>query len=141
MEGEELVVIQPGSNLRVLVGSVVVEDHVHGLAGWHLGFNGIEKADECLMPVALHVAPDDGAIQHVQSGKERSGAVAFVVVRHGPQPALLQRQAGLGAVERLDLALLINRENNGMSGWIDVEPDHVAELLGELGSLESLNWR
>lgn len=65
------------------------------------------------MPVARHVASDDGAIQHIQSGNERSGAVAFVVVRHGPKPALLQRQAGFGAVERLDLALLINRENYG----------------------------
>ena len=108
MEGEALVAIQPGSNLRVLVGGIVVEDHVHGLAGRHLGFNGVEKADELLMPVTLHVAPDDGAIQHVQSGKQRRGAVAFVVMRQGPQPAILQRQPGLSAVERLDLALLVD---------------------------------
>ena len=36
MEGEALVAIQPGSNLGVLVGSVVVEDDVDGLAGWDL---------------------------------------------------------------------------------------------------------
>lgn len=138
MEGEALVAIQPGSNLRVLVGGVVVEDHMHGLARWRLGFDGVEEADEFLMPMALHVAPDDGAIQHVQSGKERRGAVAFVVVRHGPEPPLLQRQTGLGAVERLDLALLVNREHDGMSGWIDVEPDHVSELLGEPGVVGEL---
>lgn len=109
--------IQPGPNLRVLVGGVVVEDDMRGLTRWHLGLDGVEKANKFLRPVALHVAPDDGAIQHVQSGKEPSGAIAFVVVRHGPQLALLERQAGLGAVECLDLALLINRENNGMSGW------------------------
>ena len=80
MEGEALVAIQPGSNLRVLVGGVVVEDHVHGLARRHLGFNGVEKADEFLMPVALHVAVDYRAIQHVQRGEQGGDAVAFVVV-------------------------------------------------------------
>ena len=55
-----------------------------------------------------------------------------------PEPALLQRQPGLGAVERLDLALLIDRENDGMSGWIDVEPDHIPELLGEPGIVREL---
>jgi hypothetical protein len=32
--------------------------------------------------------------------------MAFVVVGHRPSSALLHRQTGLGAVERLDLALL-----------------------------------
>lgn len=90
------------------------------------------------MPVTLHVAPNDGVIEHVQGGKQRGGAMALVVVRHGPEAALLKRQSGLGAVERLDLALLINRENDGMSGWIDVEPDHVSELLAKLGIVGEL---
>ena len=46
------------------------------------------------MPVTLHVAPNDGAIEHVQAGKQRGGAMALVVVRHGPEAALLERQSG-----------------------------------------------
>ncbi len=57
------------------------------------------------MPVTLHVALDHSATQHVQGGKQSGGATAFVVVGHSPEPALLQRQAGLGAAKRLDLAL------------------------------------
>ena len=63
----------------------------------------------------------------------------YVVVGHGAAAALLHRQAGLGAVERLDLALLVDREHDGMRRRIDVEPDDVAQLGGELrvvGQLE-----
>ena len=53
------------------------------------------------MPVALHVAADDGSIEHVHRGEQGCRAVALVVVGHRPGAAFLQRQAGLGAVERL----------------------------------------
>src|ERR1700730_13956513 len=46
--------------------------------------------------------------------------------------AILHRQTGLGAVERLDWALLINREDDGVGGRIDIETDDVAELLAKL---------
>jgi hypothetical protein len=47
--------------------------------------------------------------------------------------ALLERQAGLRAVERLDLGLLVPPEHDGMRGRHDVEPDHSVPLVGEGG--------
>ena len=91
------------------------------------------------MAVALHVAADDGAVEHVERGEQRGGAVALVVVGHGAEPPLLHRQAGLGAVERLDLALLVDRQHDGVRRRIDVEADDVAQLVDELrivGELE-----
>jgi hypothetical protein len=44
----------------------------------------------------------------------------------------LQRQTGLGAVESLDLALLVDREDDGMRRRIDIKPDDVAQLGDEL---------
>ena len=64
--------------------------------------------------------------------------MAFVVVGHGPGAALLHRQTGLGAVERLDLALLIDREDDGVGGRIDIETDDVPELLGKFRVLRQL---
>ena len=93
------------------------------------------------MPVALHVAADDGAVEHIEGGKQRRCAMAFVVVGHRPNAALLHRQTGLGAVERLDLALLIYREDDGVGGRIDIETDDVPELLTNSGSFDSLNVR
>jgi hypothetical protein len=49
------------------------------------------------------------------------------------RPALLHRQAGLGSIERLDLALLVDGKDNGVRRRIDIEPDHVAQLVDERG--------
>ena len=73
---------QPLANLRMLVGRVVVDDGVDRLSGRHLRFDGVEEANELLVPVALHVMTDDGAVEDVESGEQRGRAMAFVVVGH-----------------------------------------------------------
>ena len=94
---------QPVAHLGLLVGAVVVEHDVDQLAGRHRALEGIEEAQELLMPVPLHAAADDAAVEHVQRREQRGGAVALVVVGHGAEPARLDRQSGLGAVGRLNL--------------------------------------
>ena len=71
---------EPRHHLRVLVGGVVVEDDMNDLSDRHLGLDGVEEADELLMPVALHAAPDHGTFQHVERREQRGGAIALVVV-------------------------------------------------------------
>jgi hypothetical protein len=39
------------------------------LSGRHLRLDGIEEADELLVPVALHIAADDGPVEDVE-GRE-----------------------------------------------------------------------
>src|SRR4030081_2292523 len=98
---------QPFLYLGMFVGRVVVDDGVDRHSHRHLRLGGVEEADELLVPVALHVAADDGAVKHIERGEQRRCAMAFVVVGHRPSATILHRQTGLGAVERLDLALLI----------------------------------
>lgn len=126
MEGEARVPAEPFSNLGMLVGGVVVEDDVDRLSSRHLCFDQLKKADEFLVAVPLHVAADHGAIEHVERRKERDRAVALVVVGHCSGPSLLERQAGLRAIQRLDLALLVERQHDRVSGRRDVEPDDIA---------------
>jgi hypothetical protein len=52
---------------------------------------------------------------------------------HGAALAGLERQAGLGAVEGLDLGLLVEREDQAVRRRIEVEPDDRLELGGEVG--------
>jgi hypothetical protein len=111
---------EPVLDLRMLVGGVVVDDDMDDLAGGDLGFDGVEKADELLMPMALHAAADDLAFEHVEGGEEGRGAVADIVVGHGAAAPLLDREPWLGAVEGLDLALLIHREHDGVGRRIDI---------------------
>src|ERR1700757_4443699 len=128
MEGEPRMAIEPFADLRVLMGRVVVEDDMDSLLGWDVSLDLVEEADELLMPMLLHAAPDDLAFEHVEGGEQRGGAVALVIMGHGGGTPLLQEQARLGAVERLDLALLVDREHEGMLGRIDIKtrPRHAA---------------
>src|ERR1700741_593665 len=84
---------EPFARGGMLVGGVVVQDRVDRLAGGDLALDGVEEADELLMPMALHVAADDGSVEHVERGEQRGRAVALVVVRHRSGTTRLHRQA------------------------------------------------
>jgi hypothetical protein len=111
----------------MLVGGIIVDDGVDRFSLGDLGLEGVQEADELLMPMAWHTTADDLAIQDVERGEQGGSAVALVVVGHGARPSLLHRQARLGAVEGLDLALLIDRDDDGMIRRID--------------SSDSVRWR
>jgi len=128
----------PGDHLGVFVGGVVVEDDVHGLGGRDGFLHGIEEADELLMAVALHASPHNLAVQHVEGSEQRGRAVALVIMRHRAGAAALHRQARLGAVERLDLALLVDRQDHRVSGRVDIQADDVADLGREQRVVQEL---
>jgi hypothetical protein len=91
------------------------------------------------MAMALHTLADHLAFENVEGCEQGGGAMSLVVVREGCGAALLHRQAGLSSVERLDLALLVNRQNDGVVRRIDIKADDVAQLGDELrviGELE-----
>ncbi len=64
--------------------------------------------------------------------------MALVIVGHRPGAALLQRQAGRAAVERLDLRLLVHRKHDGVGGRIDIEADNIAQLGHEVRIVRQL---
>jgi hypothetical protein len=82
------------------------------------------------MSMALHAPSNDPALQHIEGREQRSRAVALGVARHRAGAAALQGQSGLCAVERLDLALLVNGQDYRGDRRIHVEPDDVADLGG-----------
>src|SRR5262245_11809251 len=88
--------------------------------------------------IALTAVADDLTFQHIKRRKQCRDAVTLVVVGDGAGTSLLHRQPRLGAVQRLDLAFLIDRENDGVVGRIDVEADDLFELGRELGIIRQL---
>ena len=95
-----------------------------------------------LMPVARQALVDDLPGGYVEGSKECRRAVTFVVMGHGSSAPLLEGKTWLGAVEGLDLALLVESEDNGPLRGIDVETHHVAQLFNEVrisGQLEVLD--
>ena len=165
MEGPARVSLQPGQDLRVLVGAVVVENAMDQLAaGRHGGLDRVQEAEELLVAVPVHAAAQHGAIKHVQGANKvvvpwRSSS--WVVVAHRPveSAAFDHRQPRLGAVEgpadaswhrplqgwsrhllrRLDPGLLVDGQDDRMPWRVEVEADDVAQLGGErrvFGELE-----
>src|SRR5499433_2146154 len=87
------------STLGCFVRGIVVKHRVDHLAGRDLALDGIEKADEFEVAVALHAAPDDGAVEHAERGEQGGGAMPLVIVRHGLAAAGFDRQPWLRAIE------------------------------------------
>ena len=65
---------------------------------WHSRLNGVEEADELLVPVALHIAVDDGAVEDVESREQCCRAMTLVVVWSSSQlgPSSSADRAGCG---------------------------------------------
>lgn len=71
-----LVALEPGPDLWVLKGGIVVENDMDGLVFRNLSIDHVEEADKFLVPVALHIAPDHGPVEDVQGCEEGRGSIA-----------------------------------------------------------------
>src|SRR5713226_5217158 len=116
--------------LGMLVRRVIVDDQMQFPPGRGLTVDLVEETDEFLMPMARHALADDGAVERVEGGEQRRRAVALVVVGHRPAAALLHRQSRLGAVERLDLRLLVDRQHQRVLGRTALEADETPPIGG-----------
>src|ERR1035437_3766640 len=68
----------------------------------------------------------------VEGGEQGGGTVPFVVVRLPFRQAGPERKNRLGAIQRLDLALLIHTEHNRLVGWMQVETNDVTDFGDKL---------
>ena len=107
MEVDPRVFVEPRPDGRMLVGGVVVENHVDVEFGSHAALDLAEEPQKLLMPVARQALVDDLPGGYVEGSKECRRAVTFVVMGHGSSAPLLEGKTWLGAVEGLDLALLV----------------------------------
>ncbi len=124
----------------MFVGGVVVADDVQRHARVGLG-DLLEEFEELLVAVVGVAGVGDFAGGDLQRGEQGGGAVADVVVGTACWQAWAHRQHRLGAVQRLDLGLLVDAQHHGGLRRVQVQPDDVADLglkLGVGGELERL---
>src|SRR6516164_7364331 len=124
--------VDPFPHLGMLVSSIVVDNDMNRFLLGHPGVDNGQEADELLMAMMPHTLADNLALKHIERGEQSGDAVTLVVVGHGTSPTLFNRQPRLGAIQRLDLAFLIDREHDGVVGWIDVQANDLLELDREL---------
>jgi hypothetical protein len=118
----------PAQNDGVLVGAVVVGDQMDLFGRWRLPIDLLEELQPLLVAVPRHAATDDLTVQSTHGRKQRRGAIALVVVRHRATATPLHRQARLGPIESLDLALLIDTQDEGVLGRVEIERDDILSL-------------
>ena len=82
VQGPARMSLQPFADFGMFVSGIVVDDGMDRLAFGDLSVDEIEEANELLVPMALHVAADDGAVEDIEGGEQGRGAVALVVMRH-----------------------------------------------------------
>ena len=104
----------------------------------HLPVDEVEERDPLLVPVARHARADHVARQCAQRGEQGRRPMPFVVVRHRSCTPLLDRQTRLRTVERLNLALLIDREDERVLWRVEIKADNVFEFLHEVGIVADL---
>ncbi len=96
---------------------------------------GVEAFEEqhtlarALSGVALAITTP---VDQAQRGIQRRGAVPRVVVGLSLGQARLQRQDWARAVERLNVGLFIDAEDHGLVRRIQIQADHVAQLVDEV---------
>lgn len=118
---------------------VVVRDQVQGRFRRRFGFDLPEKSQLFHMGETGFGAGNDPAIQSVQSGKQRRGAVPHIVMGAGADVTQPQGQTGLGALQGLTLAFLSTAQHQRPLGRVQIRPDDISELrlkLRMLGKLE-----
>src|SRR5271165_6507203 len=96
------VALEPGLDLGVLVGGVVVDDQVQIERFGRVAIDGAQEAQELPMTMPRHAFADDLASGDVERCEQGRRSVSLVVVGHRAGAALLQRQSRLRAIERLD---------------------------------------
>ena len=132
---------QPLLDLGVLVRRVVVQYQVDVQLRRHLPVDQAQERQELLVAVPLPALADHPAGGDVQGGKQCRRAVPDVVVGVAFDVAQAHRQRRLGAIERLNLRLLVHTQDHRVVRRVEVQPDNVAHFLDEErvgGQLEGL---
>jgi hypothetical protein len=106
------------------------------LAAGMIGNHAVHEIQELDPAAALIMTSLDQASGNLKGGEQGRGPVTFVgMAEPGQRCAIGQLQLALGALQSLDVRLLVDRKYHGILGRLQVEPDNVCRLLRNAGSV------
>ena len=111
------------------MGSVVVHDLAHFEFGWDIALDLAQEAQKLASPMTWIATPDDLAGRRVQSREQGQGSMARIVVGTPLDLARAHGKPRLRPIQRLDLALLVDAQNERAFGRRQVQADNIVHLL------------
>ena len=124
---------EPGVHAGMFVRAIMVDDEMQIQLPRGGAIDCLQEPDKFLVPMARHTVADHRAVEHAEGGEHGGGAMALVIVHQRPAAPLLHGEAGLAAGVGLDLAFLVDAQNQGLVGRIQIQPHHIVQLINELG--------
>jgi len=121
--------IKPGFYVGMFVRAIIIHDQMEIEFGRSFAVDSLKESQELLVPMAGHAVADHLAVEHAQSGKQGGRSMAGVIMSHRSAAAFLQGQTGLGSVKGLNLAFLVQAQNQGLVRRIQIQPHDIAQLL------------
>ena len=121
----------PGFHTWMLMHAIIIHDQMEIEFGRSFAVYFLKESQELLMPMAGHAVSDHLAVEHAQGSEQGGRPMTDVIMRHCSTAAFLQGKTGLRSVKSLDLAFLIQAENQRLIWRIEIKPDDIAQLLYE----------
>ena len=84
------------------------------------------------MPVTIVTFASHLAGRHLECGKKRGSPIANIIVSPCAAASFFHRQSGLGAIQCLYLAFLVNAKHHGILRWTEINADHVHKLWNKI---------
>jgi hypothetical protein len=109
--------------------------------GWHRCLDLVQEGAKLRGAIASLAGADDCTCLDVQGSEQISCAMPLIVVTVALDLAGPHGQNGRGAFIGLDLRLFINTEYQSTVGWVQVECDHVSNLIDEGRITVFVRWR
>ncbi|ALA59356.1 hypothetical protein NITMOv2_2951 [Nitrospira moscoviensis] len=124
--------LQPRLYLRGLVRGRVVEDDMQGALPI-MPAEHVQEPKEVGPGVSFAALADDRSGSDFQSGVQTGQSIALVVMSLPGRKARAERQNRLRPVQSLDLGLLVDAQDDGVGRRVQVEADHIVDLLFGVG--------
>ena len=115
------------------MGAVVVHHQMQFYFDGKFSIQTFQEFEKLLMTMPGITLPNHFTLRQFERRKERRGAVALVVMGHGPTAAFFQRQSRLRAIQCLNLTFLVHAEHQCLLRRIEIETHHIGQFLQKPG--------
>src|SRR5262245_14186193 len=138
MQMEPRMLRQELLDLDRLMRAAVIEDEVEIQATWSGLLDVLQECQKILGGMPLGDTPEDLAGSDIKGRVQAGRAMAFVVVSPALNLPRTHGQQRLGAVQSLNLRLLIHRQHHSIGRRPQIQTHHVGNLLCKLRILADL---